>query len=80
MDLFADRLGNITIASGVIRMDFLRLKEIQKDKDGNHIEMEQAFRMVMPLDGVMQTIDVLEKMKAELLAQVKAQQELESKK
>lgn len=71
MDLFADRLGTITVANGVVRMDFLRVKEI--NQEAKQAELEAAFRLVMPLDGVMQTIEVLEKMKQDLLTQVQAQ-------
>ena len=69
MDLFADRLGKVTVAHGVVRMDFLRVKEI--DQESKRAEWEQAIRLAMPLDGVMQTIEVLEKMKQDLLMQVK---------
>ena len=69
MDLFADRLGAITVANGVVRMDFLRLKEINQDT--KQAELEKNFRLAIPLEGTMQAIEVLEKMKQDLLMQVK---------
>lgn len=64
---YADRLGNINVVGGVARLDFLRVKDIESDS--KKVNLEEAFRLVMPLEGVMQTIEVLEQMKTELLKQ-----------
>ncbi|MDP8052564.1 hypothetical protein QJU23_09045 [Pasteurella atlantica] len=62
---FADRLGNISVLGGVVRLDFLTVKEI--DKTSQKVSLENSIKLVMPLEGIMQTIDALEKMKQELL-------------
>ncbi|MDP8052553.1 hypothetical protein QJU23_08975 [Pasteurella atlantica] len=62
---FADRLGNISVLGGVARLDFLTVKEI--DKTSQKVSLENSIKLVMPLEGIMQTIDALEKMKQELL-------------
>lgn len=67
MDLFADRLGDVTIADGVIRMDFLRIKEVKEEQ----ARLEPAFRVAISIDGALQSITVLEQVKKELLNQVK---------
>ncbi|MDH2997742.1 hypothetical protein A1D22_08490 [Pasteurellaceae bacterium LFhippo2] len=72
-DLFADRLGNITVASGVVRLDFLRLTSL--DTENQKAELNQAFRLVMPIDGMLQSLELLEQMKATILEQLKARQE-----
>lgn len=63
-DLFVDRLGNVTIASGVARLDFLRLVSLDTEKQ--QARMEPGLRLVLPLDGLVQTIEMLEKIKVEL--------------
>lgn len=65
MDLFADRLGNVTIANGVVRMDFLRIKEAEQQQ----AHLEHAFRVAMSMDGILQAIAVLEQVKQELVLQ-----------
>lgn len=65
MDLFADRLGNVTIANGVVRMDFLRIKEAEQQQ----AHLEHAFRIVMSVDGILQAIAVLEQVKQEIIVQ-----------
>ena len=74
-DYFADRLGNVTIASGVVRLDFLRVNTI--DDQEKKVQMGPAFRVVMPIDGMMQTIGLLDKMREQLIQQVKERLESE---
>ncbi len=69
--IFADRVGNITIASGVARLDFLTLKEL--DTQTQKAELEPVVRLTMPIEGIMQTIEALDKMKADLIAQAQQQ-------
>ncbi len=68
--VFADRLGNLTISNGVARLDFLTLKEFHKDT--NQADFEVAFKLMIPADGLMQTIETLEKVKADMVAHAEA--------
>lgn len=75
-DLFVDRLGNVTIANGVARLDFLRIEQI--DAEQKKINLTPALRLAMPVGDLMQAIAMLDKLKAGLEQQVaaaKAQQE-----
>lgn len=74
-DLFADRLGNVTVASGVVRMDFIKITSL--DKENQKVELQPAFRLAMPIDGMLQTLDVLEQIKAQLQEQINALQKTE---
>jgi len=66
-DLFVDRLGNIAIADGVVRLDFLRLAGVDPEK--KQARMEPALRVAMPVQGFLQAVDMLDKVRAELLRQ-----------
>ena len=74
-DLFADRLGNVTVAGGIARLDFLRLESIDPEKQ--QMSMKPSMRLVMPLDGLMQTMQMLDKIREELLKQAQAQGQAE---
>lgn len=71
-DYFADRLGNITVAGGVVRLDFLRLTSL--DPENQKAEMHPSLRLVMPMDGILQTIDMLDKMRDNLTKQLEERQ------
>ncbi len=66
-DLFVDRLGNIAIADGVVRLDFLRLASVDPEK--KQARMEPALRVAIPVQGFLQAVDMLDKVRAELLRQ-----------
>lgn len=66
-DLFVDRLGNVTIAAGVARLDFLRVESIDNEK--KQMTLKPSVRVAIPLDGLIQTIQMLENIKAQLVAQ-----------
>ena len=70
-DLFVDRLGNVTIAAGVARLDFLRVESIDNEK--KQMTLKPSIRVAMPLDGLVQTIQMLEQIKAQLAAQAAQQ-------
>ena len=55
-DLFVDRLGNVAIADGVVRLDFLRLTGVDPEK--KQARMEPALRVVIPLQGFVQAVDL----------------------
>jgi hypothetical protein len=69
-DLFADRLGNVAIADGVVRLDFLRLVSV--DTETKQARMEPALRVAIPLPAFLQAVDMLDKVRAELLKQAPA--------
>jgi hypothetical protein len=66
-DLFVDRLGNVTVAGGVVRLDFLRLESVDRDKQ--EVVLKPSTRLVMPLDGLVQAIQMLEKVREQMLKQ-----------
>ncbi len=65
-DLYADRLGNVVIANGVVRLDFLRLRAVA---GADKLEMEAGVRLAMPLAELPRTIAMLESMRDQLLKQ-----------
>ena len=69
-DLFVDRLGNIAIADGVVRLDFLRL--VSLDAERKQVKMEPSLRVAIPVHAFLQGVDMLDKVRAELLKQVPA--------
>lgn len=71
-DVFADRLGNVVIANGVARLDFLRLRAVE---GANKLEMEPSLRVALPLVELPRVIAMLENIRNELLKQQPAVQE-----
>lgn len=69
-DFFADRLGNVTVANGVVRLDFLRLTSLDPKK--KQARLDPAFRLVLPVGGMMQAVEMLDNIRGELLRQAKA--------
>jgi hypothetical protein len=69
-DLFVDRLGNVAIADGVVRLDFLRL--VSMDPERKQVKMEPSLRVAIPVHAFLQAVDMLDKVRAELLKQVPA--------
>lgn len=70
-DLFIDRLGNVTIAQGVARLDFLRLMSINPDK--KEARFDPALRLVIPLGGLIEMTEMLIKLREELQKQQASQ-------
>ena len=70
-DIFVDRLGNVTIAAGVARLDFLRVESIDNEK--KQVTLKPSVRVAIPLDGLVQAMQMLEQIKAQLAAQLAAQ-------
>lgn len=46
-DLFADRIGDITVGNGMVRIEFLSLKT--QNADTQEIEFVASHRLVVPL-------------------------------
>ena len=66
-DLFVDRLGNVTIGNGVARLDFLRLDSI--DSENRQVTMKASTRLVIPRDGLLLAIQMLEQLREQMAAQ-----------
>ena len=66
-DLFVDRLGNIVIADGVARLDFLRSIEIDAEK--KQARVAPSVRLAIPLTGLVQAIEMLDKVRGQLVLQ-----------
>ena len=46
-ELFADRIGDITVANGMVRIEFLSLKT--QDKETQELEFTVSHRLVIPV-------------------------------
>ena len=46
-DLFADRIGDITVANGMVRIEYLSLKT--QDQKTQEVEFSVSHRLVIPL-------------------------------
>lgn len=57
-ELFADRIVNIAVTGGVVRIDFASLEELPKQKEEGKYEVRQ--RVVMPLDGFAGSVQMME--------------------
>jgi hypothetical protein len=48
-ELFADRIGDITVANGMVRIEFLSLKT--RNPDTQEIEFSLSHRLVVPVSS-----------------------------
>jgi hypothetical protein len=63
-DIFVDRLGNIAVTNGIARLDFLRLAAVDTEKKS--VTMEPSVRLVLPMDALLQMMQMLDQMKAQM--------------
>jgi hypothetical protein len=70
-DFFVDRLGHVTVAQGVARLDFLRVATIDPEK--KEARFEPALRLAIPLEGLAEAIEMLSKLRDEIRKQQAAQ-------
>ena len=54
-DTFGDAIGNITVFAGTVRIDFLKIAQLEPKS--NTPQYETAHRLVMPIGGFMQAAD-----------------------
>jgi len=54
-DTFGDAIGNITVFAGTVRIDFLKISQLEPNN--NSPQYETAHRLVMPVGGFMQAAD-----------------------
>ena len=54
-DTVGDAIGNITVFAGTVRIDFLKISQLEPNS--NTPQYETAHRLVMPVGGFMQAAD-----------------------
>jgi hypothetical protein len=54
-DYFADAIGNITVIGGTVRIEFVRIASI--DSETKQPVYESSHRIVMPIQGFVQSCD-----------------------
>ena len=70
-DLFVDRLANVMIVNNVARLDFLRIDAI--DPATNQGRVSPTLRVVIPLDGLMEMSQQLDKIRDQITAEISKQ-------
>lgn len=71
-DFFVDRIGNVTIGNGVARLDFLRLETVDAEK--KQLGYRPSLRLVLPVVGLMQTVQMLDQLRDQIVKQAQAQE------
>jgi hypothetical protein len=66
-DLFVDRLGNVILGNNVARLDFLRLESVDSEKQ--QLALRPSTRLVIPLEGLLQAIQMLERLRDQINTQ-----------
>jgi hypothetical protein len=51
-DLFADRLLNISVLGGVVRLDFARVDGV--NPEDKKVQMSPSYRIAVPMDALVQ--------------------------
>ena len=64
-DFFVEKLGNMVVGEGVIRLDFLRIKG---DDPRNPQQTEPGMRLAMPLAAFAKAVDDMNALRDQLLA------------
>lgn len=65
-EFFADGIGEITLAGGMVRMDLVSLTGKQGE-DGNEPRLEASRRIVMPPDGFLRSFGAMENLVKQLV-------------
>ena len=65
-EFFADGIGEITLAGGMVRMDLVSLTGKQGD-DKNQPRLEPTRRIVMPPDGFLRSFGAMENLVKQLV-------------
>lgn len=65
-EFFADGIGEITLAGGMVRMDLVSLTGKQGD-EGNEPRLEASRRIVMPPDGFLRSFGAMENLVKQLV-------------
>ena len=69
-DLFVDRLGNVILGNNVARLDFLRLESFDSEKQ--QFSLKPSTRLVIPMEGLLQAIQMLERLRDQINKQTTA--------
>lgn len=65
-EIFADGIGEITLAGGMVRMDLVSMVGTQKSKD-QPPQLEFKQRVVMPPDGFLRSFSAMENLVKQLV-------------
>ena len=65
-EYFADGIGEITLAGGMVRMDLVSLTGKQGDQ-GNEPRLEPTRRIIMPPDGFLRSFGAMENLVKQLV-------------
>lgn len=66
MDVFADGIGEITLAGGMVRMDLVTLSGSNND-EANKPQLRVKQRIVMPPDGFLRSFSAMENLVKQLI-------------
>lgn len=71
-DLFVDRLANVIIVNKVARLDFIRIDTI--DPVTNKGTTSPSLRVAIPLDGLIDIAQQLDKLREQITTEIAKQQ------
>lgn len=71
LDLFAERIANIQIHLGIVRLDFDRLESVNAET--KEVVMKPAVRIVMPIAAFLEMAEQVNKIRESILKQVASQ-------
>ena len=71
-DLFVDRLVNVSVMSGVARLDFARVDSV--NPEDKKIQMSNSYRVALPIDALVHLAEQSTKIVEELKKQSAQQQ------
>jgi len=63
--LFTDVMGNISLSSGVVRMDMLRM--MGEDSETRQPQLEVNGHVAIPLEGFLRTLENMERVRNSLI-------------
>lgn len=75
-DLFVDRLVNVSVLSGVARLDFARVDNV--NSEDKKIQLSNSYRVALPIDALVHLAEQSTKVVAELKRQAESQASSES--
>lgn len=75
-DLFVDRLVNVSVLSGVARLDFARVDNV--NPEDKKIQMSNSYRVALPIDALVHLAEQSSKVVEELKKQATSQGEAQS--
>lgn len=64
-DYFADMVGNVAITGNLVRIDYMRLAGADAEK--KQLKFELSHRLVMPVEGFLRSLEMMEKLKQKLI-------------